>query len=124
MINLGGTTLKTLFGTATVTHIHLLHETIHKLKSNNAGISHSLTEQITYIKKLDTANKINSNAIANLSDIVKNVVIQFHNHSQQLMRDIMSINITFYAQSNVFLAIRQLEFAPLRLIQQLNDLKL
>ena len=34
----------------------------------------------------------------------------------------MWMNITFYAQSNVFLAIRQLEFALLRLIQQLNVL--
>ena len=91
MINLGGTILKTLFGTATVTDIHLLHETIDKLKSNNADISHSLTDQITYeyIKKLDTANKMNSNAIANLSEIVKNVVIQFRDNSQQLMRDII-----------------------------------
>jgi len=32
------------------------------------------------------------------------------------------MNITFYSQSNVFLAIRQLEFALLRLIQQLNEL--
>jgi len=32
------------------------------------------------------------------------------------------MNITFYAQSNVLLAIRQLEFALLRLIQQLNKL--
>jgi len=78
------------------------------LKSNNADISQSLADQIIYIKKLDAANKINSNATANLSDIVKNVVIKFHGHSQQLMRDIMWMNITFYAQSNVFLAIRQL----------------
>jgi len=28
LTNLGGTILKTLFGTATVTDIHLLHETI------------------------------------------------------------------------------------------------
>ena len=34
----------------------------------------------------------------------------------------MWMNITFYAQSNVFLAIRQLEFALLRLIQHLNEL--
>ena len=32
------------------------------------------------------------------------------------------MNITVYAQSNVFLAIRQLEFALLRFIQQLNEL--
>jgi hypothetical protein len=61
----------------------LLHETIDKLKSNNADISHSLTDQITYIKKLYSANKIPSNFIADLLDIVKNVVIQFHEHSQQ-----------------------------------------
>ena len=81
-----------------------------------------MTDQITYIKKLDAANKINSNAIANVSGIVKNVVIQFHDHSQQLIRDIMWMNITFYAQSNVFLAIKQLEFALLVLILQLNEL--
>jgi len=59
LINLGGTILKTLFGTATVTYIHLLHETIDKLKLNNTDISHSSTDQITCIKKLDAANKIN-----------------------------------------------------------------
>ena len=54
-------------------------------------------------------------------DIVKNV-IQFHDHSQQIFRDIMWLNVTFYAQSNVFLATRQLEFALLRLIQQRDEL--
>ena len=119
MINLGGTILKTLFGTATVTDIHLLHETTDKLKFNNADISHSLTEQIAHIKKSGAANK-NSNTIANLSDIVKNVVIQFHYHSQQLMRDTMWMNITFML--NVSKAMRQMEFVLMVLLQQLDEL--
>ena len=59
-MNLGSTVLKTLFGTDTVADIHLLHETIDKLKSSNTDISRSLTDQITYIKKLDATTKVNS----------------------------------------------------------------
>ena len=42
LINVGGTVLKTLFGTATIAYIHLLHETLDGLKSTTCDIVHSL----------------------------------------------------------------------------------
>jgi len=79
LINFGGTVLKTLFGTATIADIHLLHETLDGLKSTTSDIVHKLNSQLTYVKKLDTATGINAMAIANLSSIVKDIVIQSHN---------------------------------------------
>jgi hypothetical protein len=73
----GGTILKPLFGTATVTDIHLLHETLDKLEYSNCDITHSLFNQMAYIKKLG-ATRINSNTITNLSNIVMDIVIKFH----------------------------------------------
>jgi len=45
--NFGGTVLKTLFGTATIADIHLLHETPDGLKSTTSDILHSLNSQLT-----------------------------------------------------------------------------
>jgi hypothetical protein len=88
LINFGGTVLKTLFGTATVADIHLLHETFDGLKSATFDIVHSLNSQLTYVNKSDTATGINAMAIANLSSIVKDIVIQSHNKFQQVAQDV------------------------------------
>jgi hypothetical protein len=70
LIDFGGTILRTLFGTATLTDIHSLHETLDELKSRDSDIAHSLSSQISYIKDLDSTVKINAAGIANLSNIV------------------------------------------------------
>jgi len=67
LLNLGGTVLKTLFGTAAVADVHLLHETLDGLKSTTNDTAHSLNSQLTYVKRLDTATSINAMAFANLS---------------------------------------------------------
>ena len=41
-MDIGGTVLKALFGTATITDVHQLHQTLDQLKSRNADITHSL----------------------------------------------------------------------------------
>jgi len=75
--------LRTLFGTATLTDLHSLHETLDELKSRDSDIAHSLSSQISYIKNLDSTVKVNAAGIANLSNIVKDIVIQFNEHYQQ-----------------------------------------
>ena len=79
LINFGGTVLKTLFGTAPIADIHLLHKTLDGLSFTTSDIVHSLNSQLTYVKKLDTATGINAMIIANLSSIVKDIVIQSRN---------------------------------------------
>jgi hypothetical protein len=76
LINFGGTVLKALFGTTTDTDVHLLHDTLYELQSSNSDIVNSLSNHVTYIKKLDTATQVNANAIANLFSIV-NPMISF-----------------------------------------------
>jgi len=68
LANFGGKILKALFGTATTSDIHLLHDVLNELQFQNSDISHSLSNQFTYVKKLNTAVKIDTEAIANLSN--------------------------------------------------------
>jgi len=57
LIAFGGTISRTLFGTATLTDLHSLHETLNDLKSRDSDIAHSLSNQISYIKNLDSTVK-------------------------------------------------------------------
>jgi len=43
LLNLGGSILKTIFGTATVSDVHELHGVLHDLQNRNSDIVHSLT---------------------------------------------------------------------------------
>ena len=49
-------------------------------------------------------------------------IVQSHDKFQQMTRDLMWLDITIHAQSELFTTIRHLEFALLRLIQQLDEL--
>jgi len=51
LLNLGGTTLKALFGTAVVSDVTQLHDLFDELQSNQQNIVRSIDNQITYIKK-------------------------------------------------------------------------
>ena len=94
LLNLGGNILKTIFGTATVSDVYELHGVLDDLQNRNSDIVHSLTNQLTYVKKVaDTS--LNTESIANLSSIVKDSIIQSHDKYQQFTRDILWLNFTF-----------------------------
>jgi len=122
LIDFGGTIFRTLFGTATLTDLHSLHETLDELKSRDSDVAHSLSSQISYIKILDSTVKINVAGIANLSNIVKDIVIHSNEHYQQVNRDQMWLNLTLFGQSRIFTAFRELEFILLHLIQRVDEL--
>jgi len=122
LIDFGGTILRPLFGTATLTDLHSLHETLDELKSRDSDIAHSLSSQISYIKNLDSTLKINAAGIENLSNIVKDIVIQSNEHYQQVNRDLMWLNLTLFGQSRIFTAVRELEFTLLHLMQRVDEL--
>ena len=42
-----------MFGVATVADAHKLHESLNDLRGSYLDVAHSLSEQLTYIKKLD-----------------------------------------------------------------------
>jgi hypothetical protein len=122
LVNVGGNILRSLFGTATIADISQLHNTLEKLQVQNSDIVHSLNNQLTLVKKLSSAIEVSTDAVANLSSIVKDNPVQSHAKFQQVARDLMWFNITIHAQSDLFTKIRQLEFALLRSIQQLDEL--
>jgi len=79
-------------------------------------------QRVTYIKKLDTVTSVNSHAIANLSGILKDVMIKSDDKFKQITRDILWLNVTMYNYSELFMIIRQLEFAILQFTQQINNI--
>ena len=111
-----------MFGTATVNDLHLLHNTLDSLQTRTSDIVHSLSDQVTYVKKLDTMARFNANVIANLSTIAKDTVAQSHKRFQETARDVVWLNYILHGRSELFTAIRQLEFSLLQLIQQVGDL--
>ena len=80
LINIGCKNLKTLFGTAIDSDVNLLHEVVNDLHQRNADIVHSLANQLTYVEDLSTTTKVNADAIANLSTILRDQVIRLTLH--------------------------------------------
>ena len=74
------------------------------------------------LKKLDTATKVNANAVANLSSIVKDIVIESYERFQETTRDILWLNHTLNGQSELNTVVRQLEFALLIMLQKIKQL--
>jgi len=106
ILNFGGTILQSLFAIATVSDLNMLHETLDELKYKDVDIAHSLVNQVTYVKCSDHTVRVNTDAIFNLSTILKNKMIQSHDNYQQIIMDIAWLNMTIYNQSVLFLVIR------------------
>ena len=113
--------MKTLFGTGRDSDIHLLHDVINDLQHKNTDITHSLSNQLTYVEDLSTTMKINSDAIRNLSNVIKEN-IQSHDQFQQVTIDILWLNVTLRSQNTLYSTIKQLEFTLAQLTQQIDDL--
>ena len=96
LINLGGSVLKSLFGVATVADAHKLHESLNDLQASYLDVAHSLSDQLIYIKKLHFSIDLHANAIINLSSIVKDVVIQSQERLQEVTKEIMWLNVSFF----------------------------
>jgi len=69
---------------------------------------HSLTNQLTYVKKVADTASLNTESIANLSSIVKDSILQSHDKYQQFTRDLLWLNFTFLGQSTIYTAVRQM----------------
>jgi len=99
--------LKALFGTVVDSDIISLHNNFDELQSRQQDIFHSVANQLTYIKKLDTTTSVNADAIANLSGIINDDMNNSHNKFREITRDILWLNMTIYGQSALFMTIRQ-----------------
>jgi len=121
MLNVGGKILKALFGTATMSDVYHVHRALNEIQRKEADIVHSVTNQMTYIRNLDLSSRVNSQAISNISTVVKDCIVQSHDRFYELTRD-MWLNLTVYSQSKVYMAVRQLEFPILQLERQVDEL--
>jgi hypothetical protein len=113
LLNLGGNILKTIFGTATVSDIHELHSVLDDLQNRNSDIIHSLSNQLTYVKKVADTTSINTESIAKLSSIVKDSIIQSQDKYQQIIRYMFWYILTFLGHTTTYTAFRQMEFTLL-----------
>ena len=102
LLDLSGNVLKSLFGVATIADLHQLHLTLDELKLKDADIVHSLSNQVTYMRNVDHAARVNTNAIANLSSIVRDFVITSHDRFEDMTRDILWLNVTIHSQSEIY----------------------
>ena len=66
--------MKLLFGTATVADLADLHTTVDSLNQKQGEVVHALYPQLTYFKQIDSTVKLDHEAIANLSYIVRDFV--------------------------------------------------
>jgi hypothetical protein len=124
LINLGGSVLKTLFGTATVADFYTLHTNLEELKLREADTSHSVNNQLTYIKELNLNSRMNWNAIANLSNILKDEMVQLHSRYTRLASDLWQFNVSFQDHSFLIGLVRQMEFSLLQLTVQIDELNM
>ena len=65
----------------------MLHDVVNDLHQRNADIVQSLANQLTYVKDLSTTTKVNIDAIANLSTILRDQVIQTHDELQSMAKE-------------------------------------
>jgi hypothetical protein len=90
-------------------------------KSTDSDIPHSISHQLTYVKKLDSLVDVNPAAITNLSGTVKDILLQSHDHFQQVTKDILWIN-ALQNYNELFTVVGQIGFLLLQTIRQIDIL--
>jgi hypothetical protein len=81
--DIGGAALRVLFGVATVADLSGLHDTVNTLSQRQSAISHAINDRVTYLKQLNGAVKLDQEAIANLSAIVKGYSVKSREEIQK-----------------------------------------
>jgi hypothetical protein len=97
-MNIGENVLKALFGIAIISDVSQLHDTLDNLQTQNSDIVHSMTNQLTLVKRLGLTTELNTDVISNLFSVVKDHTIRSHDKIQQIARDLMWFNITIHAE--------------------------
>jgi len=122
LMNLGNTVLRVLFGTATMTDLHRLHEAMGELQDKNSDVAHTLSNQVTFIRNINSVANLNTEAFVNLSTLVKDIVVQSHGRYQETSRNIAWLNDTLRHLSELYVHIRQIEYSLMLAVQQMGEL--
>ena len=118
LLNVGGSFLKVLFGTATVTDVADLHSTVDSLSQKQGEVVHALNHQLTYIKQMDATVRTDHEAIANWSMIVRDFALKSQEKFQKTVTR-LEWSIKLQEATN---AVRQLEFTLTQLELQVNKI--
>lgn len=120
LVHVAGFLFKTLFGVPTVTDLEELHDSVNKLCDTRSGLVHSVNEQLIYLRSLNSSLKYNAKSIKSLSENVKALMFYSQQWRNKVDTTMYWLNGTLDNQDNVFMYIRQLEFAILQLQTQIK----
>jgi tetrahydromethanopterin S-methyltransferase subunit B len=113
LVNVAGSIFKTLFGVATVIDLDKLHDAVNKLHDTQSDLVHSVNEQLTCLRSLDSLVKFNSKSVKSLSEKVKSMTLNSQQWMNTMDAKVHWLNATLNNQTSVFVYIRQLEFETL-----------
>ena len=118
LLNVGGSILKLIFGTATVADLADLHTSVDALKQKQGEVLHALNQQLTYLKQMDSTVKLDHEVIANLSYIVKD----FATKLQEKFQKAVSRLEWAVKPQQATTAVRELVFTFVQFQMQLDEL--
>jgi len=118
LMNIGGTFLKVLFGTATTTDLADLHATVDTLSHKQGEVIHAVNQQLTYFKQMESTVKFDHEALANWSFILRD----FATKSQEKFQKTVTRLEWAMKLQEATTAVRQLEFSLTQLELQINEL--
>ena len=95
-----------------------MHSTIRDLHKKEDTIVHSLNQQVTYLKQLDGSVKFNFQANGNLSNTLKDIATK----AQEGFQDVATRLAWYNKQREAATAVRQLEFALMKLEISIDEL--
>ena len=118
LLTVGGSFLKLIFGTVTVADLADLHTTVDSLNQKQGEVVHSLNQQLTYFKQMESTVKLHHGAIANLSNILKDFAIK----SQEKFQKTVSRLQWAVKLQEATAAVRELECSFVQLQMQVDEL--
>ena len=118
LLNVGGSFLKVLFGTATVTDLADLHSTVDARSQKQGEVVHALNHQLTYIKQMDATVRTVHETIANWSMIFRDFALKSQETFQKAVSR-LEWSIKLQEAPN---AVRQLEFTLTQLELQVDKI--
>jgi len=102
-----GSMLMWIFGTATLRDVEELHRSVDRMHKAEWDIIHSVNQQMTYLKTLDSAVKFKTEAVETLSEKVKAIMLNSNKWKDETDLAIHWLNYTIFNQSTTFTYIRQ-----------------
>jgi hypothetical protein len=118
LLDIGGSFLKVLFGTATITDLADLHATVDALSHKQGEVVHALNHQLTYVKQLGDMVRIDHEAIANWSYVLKDFALKEQDKFQKTVTRLeWSVKL-----QEATTAVRQIEFSVTQMELELSKI--